>query len=88
MATFYVLPPRALLGRQVARCFASLLPAAELPEPCYDDIAEQLADSLSALPDVYLVHREELPPDSDLRLALEEHFGLEEGDEIVEFGVN
>jgi hypothetical protein len=83
VATFYVLPPRPLIRDQLARSLAQWFPGLHIAGPQCDSIAEGLAAALDCSPNVFVVQREELPLGEKVHDAIIEHFGAEEGDEIV-----
>jgi hypothetical protein len=84
MATFYILPPRAHLEDAVTGLFAKLLPGLPLPVDTWDALIDRLASIAGWPADVYLIPRDDLPPDSPIVDALIECFGAEPGDQIVE----
>lgn len=79
MATFYVLPPRECLEHALADFLARVLPG--LPSPQWDDFL-----ALIVRPDVYFVHREDLPSHGNLHADLALCFGAEPGDVVLEIG--
>lgn len=85
MATFYVLPPRESLDRAVGDLFAKLLPGLPLPVDAWGALTEHLARVSGWPDDVFLVPRDELP-EGDLGAALEEGYGADAGDRVVEVG--
>lgn len=84
MATFYLLPPRPLLGQRFAAYLHNLFPGMEFGVPEWPELAETLGAAASRQPEVYVVYREELADDGDPSLSLMEGFGAEAGDEVVE----
>ena len=84
MATFYLLPPRPYLGQCVARSLQSLFPGLSWDAAVWEALADGLADAARRQDGVYVVYREELPPDEDTDRALADGFGAEPGDEVVE----
>src|SRR5262249_46377036 len=81
VSTFYLLPPRTVLAECLAETFFPGLPRT-------NGTGADLADVLGALtarhPDVYVVHREDLPDEEEPARALADGFGAEWGDEVVE----
>lgn len=81
MTTFYLLPPRAVLGHRV---FAALgIPLAQSP------VCAELADAISKTIETMgalVVYRDDLPLDEEPARALVDGFGAEAGDEIIEIG--
>src|SRR6516164_1696617 len=84
MSTFYLLPPRPLLGDWVAGCLRPLFPGLDWSGAAWTDLADTLAAAVSRQPDVYLVFREELPDGEDPARALADGFGAEADDEVIE----
>jgi hypothetical protein len=84
MATFYLLPPRQLLGQRLADYLHTLCPGLHWPNTIWTDLADVLRSAAARHPDVYVVHREELPPGEDPARALVDGFGAERGDEVIE----
>ncbi|MDB5309956.1 MAG: hypothetical protein JWO38_4158 [Gemmataceae bacterium] len=84
MATFYLLPPRACLAESVVGLLSRLLPGLPLPADLWDVIADQLASAGGWASDVFLVPRDDLPPDEPVAVALTQAFGAEPGDRVVE----
>ncbi len=84
MSTFYVLPSRPRLGESFARYLKILFPGLDWDRGDWGDLADVLTTAARQQPDVYLVYREELPPEPDWDSALADGFGAERGDEVVE----
>ena len=84
MSTFYLLPPRPLLAERLADYLQSLLPGLTWTVDAGADLAEALAAAVARRPDVYLVHREDLPEGESPARALADGYGAEPGDEVVE----
>lgn len=83
MSRFYVLPPRTVVANDVALYLSRLLSdcgSASEAEAVLDAITEAAARRR----DVYVVFRDELPPGADTREVLEQSFGAEPSDEIIE----
>jgi hypothetical protein len=83
VSTFYVLPPRPVLGARFADYLSSLFPGLDWGKETWGPLAEALA-GVAARPDVYFVHREDLPTEPDVGAALQDAFGAESGDDIIE----
>lgn len=84
MSTFYLLPSRPQLGEQFAQYLSSLFPGLNWPQAAWADLGETLAALAAQQPDVFVVHREELPNNEDAEAALSAGFGAAAGDEVVE----
>jgi hypothetical protein len=80
MADFLLLPPRPTVGEEIARLIRPYLPGVRVaPAECV-----KFLDSLvTATGRAFLVHREELPDQEDIAVALRDGFGAEPGDRIV-----
>jgi hypothetical protein len=84
MSTFYLLPPRPQLGRHFAAFLSTWFPGLRWPTQTWAELAETLGQAAAGQADVFVVHREDLPPDEDLSQALADGYGAEAGDEIIE----
>jgi hypothetical protein len=84
MSTFYLLPPRPLLGARFADYLRTLFPGLDWANTGWAELAEVLTTMASRHPDVYVVCREDLPEGDDPAQALADGFGGESGDEVVE----
>jgi len=84
MSTFYLLPPRPLLGARFADYLRTLFPGLDWSSIGWQDLVEMLNAAASRHPDVYLVYREDLPEGDEPARALADSFGAEAGDEVVE----
>jgi hypothetical protein len=84
MATFYLLPPRAILEESFGRFLNTWLPGLHRPVVCGAELAALLQDHLADRTDVFVVFREDLPDGIDCVDALRDAFGVEVGDEVVE----
>ncbi len=84
MSTFYLLPPRPFLGRCFAGYLEPLFPELEWTGAACTELADALAAALVRRPDVYVVHREDLPDGEAPGRALADGFGAEPGDEVIE----
>lgn len=84
MSTFYVLPPRPQLGRRFADFLQAILPGPEWRDANPAVLAETLGTALMQIPDVYVLHREDLPDGEASPQSLVDGFGAAEGDEVIE----
>jgi hypothetical protein len=84
MSTFYVLPPRTIIGERFAGYLATLFPGLRWESTRWSDLGETLGRVAATHGDVYVVYREELQPGDDLRQALHDGFGAEAGDDVIE----
>jgi hypothetical protein len=84
VSTFYLLPPRPLLGRHFADYLQSLLPGVNWDGSVWRDLADVLAGAVARRADVFIVHREDLPPGEEPQRALIDGFGAEAGDQVIE----
>lgn len=87
MATFYLLPPRPLLGRHFAAYLGSLFPGLDWDRADPRRLTETLEALTAGHAETYLVYREELTTDLPPAAALRDDFGAEPGDEVVELRV-
>src|SRR5436853_559110 len=84
VSTFYLLPPRPLLGQCFADYLHDLFPGLTWNRADWSRLADGLSAAVAGRSDVFVIHREELPEDADVATALVECFGAEAGDEVVE----
>ncbi len=84
MSTFYLLPPRPLLGDRFADFLISVLPGLDWDTGMRSNLAEAIAAAASAHEHVHVVFRDDLPDDESAVAALVDGFGAESGDEVVE----
>jgi hypothetical protein len=84
MATFYVLPPRPLVGQRLLDHLQPLFPGLAWAGHFGVVLVEALAAAACEHPDVYVVYREELPGGEEVGQALRDGFGAEPGDTVVE----
>jgi hypothetical protein len=87
MATFYLLPPRPVLGARFASYLGQLFPGLNWSSVGWSDLVEMLDTATSRHKDVYFIYREDLPEGEEPRRALAENFGAETGDEVVEVAI-
>ncbi len=84
MSTFYVLPPRPLVGHRFAELLGALFPGTAWPRDDWSELAEALGGVALASPDIYVVYREDVAEGPDLLATLARDFGAEPGDAVVE----
>ena len=84
VSTFYLLPPRPLLGQQFATFLKGCFPGLHFSAAARSDLAEQLGATAQQHGDVFVVFREDLPEGADLRQTLVTDFGAAAGDDVVE----
>ena len=84
MSLYYLLPPRGVLADRLADSLQSLLPGIDWPIEVRRRLSEMVEAVLAGRPDVFVVHRDELPHGSPPELALIDGFGAASGDEVVE----
>ena len=83
MSTFYLLPPRPLLGEHFTGFLQKVFPGLSWDSLQHANLGEALGAEVCH-PDVFVVFREELPEGESPALALVDGFGAEAGDEVVE----
>ncbi len=83
MATFYVLPPRHLVGQRFGDLLISLFPGTRFNREDWPELAEILTRSIQGQ-GAYIVYREELDDDLSVRDALLRDFGAALDDDIIE----
>jgi hypothetical protein len=81
MSRFYLLPPRAVLGRRLAATLGIAIP--ESGSEAWDAFAESLSDAMATI-GTYVVYGDELPPGEEPARALADGYGADQGDEIIE----
>jgi hypothetical protein len=84
VSTFFLLPPRPVLGQHFARYLGGFLPGLHWNEADRAALAEALGATAARQADVFVVFREDLPEGMELRQALVGDFGAEAGDEVVD----
>jgi hypothetical protein len=84
MSTFYLLPPRPLLGERFAEFLQGFFPGLDWDCARRVALADALGEAASGHPDVFVVYRDDLPEGEPPARALAEGFGAEAGDEVVE----
>jgi hypothetical protein len=83
VSTFYLLPPRPFLGRWLVERLKPVFPHLASSSGGGTDLPGLLASAIER-PDVFVVHREDLPQGEDPARALQDGFGAEPGDEVIE----
>jgi hypothetical protein len=84
VSTFYLLPPRPLLGEHFANYLKTLFPSLDWASSTWTELGETVGATAAGRPDVFVVFREDLPDGEDLAQALANGFGAEAGDEVIE----
>jgi hypothetical protein len=84
MSTFYVIPPRPLVGQQFAQFLQAYFPGLDWNATSRAELAETLGTAGASRADVFVVFREDLPEGVEVERALVDGFGAAAGDEIVE----
>lgn len=84
MATFYLMPPRPLLGRKFGEFLSGMFPDQRWESSDWADLAEALAGAAEGHAGVYVVFAEDLADDAPNVAALRRDFGAETGDDVVE----
>jgi hypothetical protein len=83
MAVFYVLPPRAQVGRHFQEFLASMFPGQSWLASDWPDLAEALAQAAEGQPSVYVVFADDLDETIGVDASIERDFGAEAGDDVV-----
>lgn len=83
MATFYLLPPRALLADHLADWLNRALPGVDWDVSSRRHLVE-LVSVAASRPGVFLLHRDDLPAGETAEQGLRDGYGAEGGDEVVE----
>jgi hypothetical protein len=84
VSTFYLLPPRPVLGERLAGFLQTVLPGLDWDLATRAALAETVETAASAHADVFVVYREDLPDGEPPARALADGFGAVAGDEVVE----
>ena len=84
MATFYLLPPRSVLGDSLLEGVERLLPGFDLGMAARRRLTEAFLDALEPRGEVYLVFRDDLPAGASSEQSLIDGYGAEAGDEVIE----
>ena len=82
MADFYVLPPRPVVGEQLAKVLRAYLPGLPItPTEALRFLEETAARSGQ---EAFVIHREDLPDGEEVCTALRDGYGCTEGDRIMQ----
>jgi hypothetical protein len=84
VSTFYLLPPRPVLGEHLAGFLQGILPGLDWDTATRTNLAESVAAAAAEHGDVFVVYREDLPDGEPPARALADGFGAEAGDEVIE----
>jgi hypothetical protein len=84
MSTFYLLPPRPVLGERLANFLHTILPGLDWDVGTRTNLAQAIEAAASVHDNVYVIYREDLPENEHPADALTGAFGAEIGDEVVE----
>ncbi len=84
MATFYILPPRSVLGDHLLEGVQRLMPGLDLGVAARRRLTEAFLDALEPRGEVYLVFRDDLPAGVSCERSLIDGYGAEAGDEVIE----
>lgn len=84
MSTFYVLPPRSILGDRLVDSLSSFMPGIAWDADGRQRLAETVLEALANQDEVYLVPRDELPTGVATETALIDGYGASAGDEVIE----
>jgi hypothetical protein len=83
MSTFYLLPPRAVLGQRLVAALGIPMTESNSNSAAWMEAAESLGKAVEST-GAFVVYRDDLPPGEETALALAAGFGAELGDEVVE----
>ena len=85
VSTFYLLPPRPVLGECLAGFLQGVLPGLDWNMATRSNLAETVAAAAAAVHDnVFIVYREDVPAGEPPAQALTDGYGAEPGDEVIE----
>src|SRR5262245_41370678 len=85
MATFYILPPRELVGEILLGSLRTWLPGFDVDPRRRMAFVDELFEALvSGDTETYVLHREDVPPDADMVEVLRHGYGAAAGDRVVE----
>jgi hypothetical protein len=84
VSTFYLLPPRPLVGDHFARFLQTVLPGLDWDAAMRANLGDAVGEAARAHADVFVVFREDLPDGEPAVRALADGFGAVPGDEVVE----
>ena len=81
MAIFYLLPARGDLTRQWARYFRQWFPGLDEPGA---EFADLIAEMIAPQQGIHVVFADDLPDDGSVWEALEDGFGADPGDRVID----
>src|SRR3954447_16165636 len=84
MSTFYLLPPRPVIGDAFAAFLNQFFPGLDWNLAMRATLAAALGEAAGNHPDVYVVYKDDIPEGEPASQVLAEAFGAEPGDEVVE----
>ncbi|HVS36071.1 MAG TPA: hypothetical protein VMS17_10865 [Gemmataceae bacterium] len=84
MSTFYVLPPRPVLGDRLAAFLHAFLPGMDWDAAARSALADALAALAVGETDAFLIFRDDLPDGERVVQALLDGYGAGDDDEVVE----
>ena len=85
MADFYLLPPRPIIGEEIARALRPFLPGFSITATDGVRFLDRLtADSKCQ---AFIVHREDLPEGTDALQSLRDGYGASPNDRVVQISV-
>jgi hypothetical protein len=84
MSTFYLLPPRPVLGDRMANFLHVILPGLDWDVATRFNLTEAINAAAEIHNDVYIVYRDDLPEGETVLESLRVAYGAEDGDEIIE----
>jgi hypothetical protein len=85
MADFYLLPPRPVIGEEVARLLRPFLPG--LPITAADGVRFLDRLTADARGKAFIVHREDLPEGEDTLQSLCDGYGASSDDRVMQISV-
>jgi hypothetical protein len=86
MADFILLPPRPVIGEEIARLIRPYLPAVRLTASDCIRFLEIVVEANRGR--AFLVHRDDLPDGEEVATAIRDGFGADTGDRIVQISVS
>ena len=84
MSRFYLLPPRPELGERFATFLRLVFPGLDWDGAMRLNLAAALGEAAGCHEDVIVVYRDDLPAGELPIRALQDGFGAEPGDEVIE----
>lgn len=84
MSTFYLLPPRAVVGERFSQFLKNIFPGLEVGSSSWTQMGDALAALASQQNNIFVVHGEDLPQGEEPAQALVHGYGAECGDEVIE----